>query len=210
MSTISNLTNPNAALQGAPQLAQAGATTAAAVTASTEAQAIGAVATDKAPGAERLANARLGDGWSEMSGTNSYQAMFGNQGYVKDGSDPELLSMLQSALSKAPELASTNLGQHVSMGKVGPEDIQTLQGFLEKKGFSVGSPGVDGKYGPLTHKALERFLNDEPPEGGDAAGADSASKKGGTQASAAGKAPGVDASSTVRKASATREAAVEA
>ena len=129
-----------------------------------QAPSLGAAGQDNAgpsehgPSASHVANSRLHDVWHGTASGSSYASVFGNQSYVKDGTDPQLLSMLQQALTKAPELQSTALGQHVAMGKVGPEDIQILQDFLQSKGISVGSPGVDGKYGPLTHAALERFL----------------------------------------------------
>jgi peptidoglycan hydrolase-like protein with peptidoglycan-binding domain len=111
-----------------------------------------------------VANSRLHEVWHGTASGSSYPQLFGQQSYVKDGSDPQLLSLLSEAVSKAPELQGTALGQHVAMGKVGPEDIQILQSFLESKGYSVGGPGVDGKYGPLTHSALERFLDGQPPD----------------------------------------------
>jgi hypothetical protein len=87
-----------------------------------------------------------------------------NEPYVKDGSDPQLLSILRQAIHKAPELQGTPLGEHLKAGHVGPEDIKILQRFLESKKYSVGSTGVDGLYGPRTNTALEAFLSGKPPD----------------------------------------------
>jgi hypothetical protein len=149
---------------------------------------------DLGPSQQRLANAKLGQSWSDISSGDSYKAMFGNQPYVKDGSDPQLLSLLQQALQKAPELQSTPLAEHVAAGKVGPEDIKSLQSFLQSKGYSVGPPGVDGKFGPLTDKALEHFLHGDPADAASSAGASrsssvAASSPGHASAPASSQAP---------------------
>lgn len=88
----------------------------------------------------------------------SYRERFGHRGYVKDGADPALLELARAAVAKAPELARTPLGQAIADGRLSPDDVKTLQQFLEARGFSVGDTGVDGKYGPRTHRALAAFL----------------------------------------------------
>ena len=109
----------------------------------------------------RLANAKLGQGWSNVAQGSGYHQLFGDASYVKDGSDPQLLSLLQEALAQSPELQGTSLAAAVQRGKVGPDDVKELQQFLQSKGISCGSTGVDGKYGPRTHGALESFLRGE-------------------------------------------------
>jgi hypothetical protein len=106
-----------------------------------------------------VSNQNLSQAWGDYAGAPDYKQLFGSASYVKNGSDPQLLSMLQAALQKAPELRGSSLEAHVQAGKVGPDDMKELQQFLESKGLSVGSTGVDGKYGPNTHGALQSFLN---------------------------------------------------
>lgn len=134
---------------------------------------------DRGPGAASLANARLGGAWSGVGSVSSYGQLFGDASYVKNGSDPQLLQLLQQALERAPELQGTALAQHVQSGHVGEQDVQILQNFLQSKGYSVGSTGVDGKYGPRTHHALEGFLEGKPPD----------SARGATTAPAATRTP---------------------
>jgi len=109
----------------------------------------------------------LGNAWHDTASgsqsTNHYQALFGNQSYVKNGSDPKLLALLTMALIKDPALQSTQLGADVQSGHVTEADIKILQQELESKGYSCGKCGVDGKYGPDTNGALEAFLNGDPP-----------------------------------------------
>ncbi|MGV8123188.1 MAG: peptidoglycan-binding protein [Candidatus Xenobiia bacterium LiM19] len=86
------------------------------------------------------------------------------ESYVKDGSDPQMLEAIRMVLDNAPELQGTELAAHVQSGQVERNDIQALQRFLESKGYSVGSTGVDGLYGPRTDHALRGFLSGAPPE----------------------------------------------
>lgn len=95
------------------------------------------------------------------------------ESYVKDGSDPQMLEAIRMVLDNAPELQGTELAAHVQGGQVERNDIQMLQRFLESKGYSVGSTGIDGLYGPRTDHALRGFLSGAPPES-------QASKSGGT------------------------------
>jgi hypothetical protein len=92
-----------------------------------------------------------------------YSDTFGNHSYVKDGSNPAMLALMSRAVASHPELASGPLGQDVNKGHVGPQQVQALQQFLQSKGYSVGSKGVDGKFGPDTHAALASLLNGQSP-----------------------------------------------
>jgi hypothetical protein len=93
-----------------------------------------------------------------------YPSALQGQSFIKDGSDPELLGLLNQVIEKAPELQGTSLAAGAKAGHVTPADIQVLQNFLESKNYSVGTPGADGLYGPLTHKALSGFLTGAPPD----------------------------------------------
>ncbi len=92
----------------------------------------------------------------------AYRERFGRQGYVKNGADPALLELARAAVARAPELARTPLGQAIADGRLEPDDVKGLQRFLEARGFNVGDTGVDGKYGPRTHRALTAFLEGRP------------------------------------------------
>lgn len=125
------------------------------------------------------------------------------ESYVKDGSDPQMLEAIRMVLDNAPELQGTELAAHVQSGHVERNDIQALQRFLESKGYSVGSTGVDGLYGPRTDHALRGFLSGTPPESqisksgsaGQAApasqGSNTASGSSGTQGSSAQQASNI-------------------
>ena len=93
----------------------------------------------------------------------SYRATFGHQSYVKDGRNPALLKLMSRAIAAHPQLADGPLGQGVSRGHVGPQEVRALQSFLRSKGYSVGPKGIDGKFGPDTHAALAGMLNGHPP-----------------------------------------------
>jgi len=92
------------------------------------------------------------------AGDRSYRALFGNRAYVTDGAEPKLLERAGQVLARTPELAESQLARSVAAGKLEPGDVAELQRFLQDRGFSVGAPGADGKYGPLTHSALQGFL----------------------------------------------------
>lgn len=93
-----------------------------------------------------------------------YGETFGTKSYVKDGTDPAQLGLMQRAVAAHPELANGPLGQGVQQGNVGPQEVKALQAYLESKGYSVGPKGGDGKFGPDTHAALANMLNGHPPE----------------------------------------------
>lgn len=125
------------------------------------------------------------------------------ESYVKDGSDPQMLEAIRMVLDNAPELQGTELAAHVQGGQVERNDIQMLQRFLESKGYSVGSTGIDGLYGPRTDHALRGFISGAPPESqtsrsggtGQAAPAIQGSNTGaanvGTQGASAGQASNI-------------------
>lgn len=92
-----------------------------------------------------------------------YDKTFGQAGYVKDGADANLLGLARRVAATSPELANGPFGQSAKNGVLSRDDVKTLQRHLESKGYSVGDTGVDGKYGPRTHRALAAFLAGDPP-----------------------------------------------
>jgi flagellum-specific peptidoglycan hydrolase FlgJ len=107
----------------------------------------------------------IGDNTPLLQGEKvpGYQETFGNQSYVKDGSNKDLLGLAQKVVDKNPALKDSPLAQHIKGGQLGPEDVKALQGELQSKGFDVGKTGVDGKYGPNTHAALQQLVGGEKP-----------------------------------------------
>ena len=94
----------------------------------------------------------------------AFETVFGEKSYVKDGADAELLGLARRAMRAAPELAAGRLADGTAAGSLGPESVKAMQKMLEDRGYPVGDTGVDGKYGPRTHRALRAFLNGEAPE----------------------------------------------
>jgi hypothetical protein len=82
-----------------------------------------------------------------------FKTTFGDQSYVKDLADENLLSLLSQVGDICPEVA-----QKAQNGKLTKSDIATLQTKLEEKGFSVGKAGSDGKFGKDTFSAVSEFL----------------------------------------------------
>lgn len=93
----------------------------------------------------------------------SYDQLFGQRSYVKEGTDAQLVALVRQAVAQSPELANGPLAAAATAGTVGPHEVRALQQHLESKGYSVGRTGVDGKYGPLTHQAMSDFLAGKPP-----------------------------------------------
>jgi hypothetical protein len=118
-----------------------------------------------------------------------YPEALKTQSFIKDGSDPELLGLINQVLERAPELQGSSLAANAKGGRVSATDIQELQRFLESKGYSVGSTGVDGLYGPRTHRALEGFLTGRAPDS--QGGAPAPSNNGGGLTGQAGTTPQV-------------------
>lgn len=51
----------------------------------------------------------------------------------------------------------------IQQGQLQTQDVKTVQGYLVQKGFNLATrkdpSGVDGQYGPKTHQALNRYLD---------------------------------------------------
>lgn len=88
----------------------------------------------------------------------AYSELFGNASWVRDGSNARLLELAGGVVQRAPELAGTRLAQNIESGTITRDDMRELQTFLQGQGHDVGRTGVDGKYGPLTHGALQAFM----------------------------------------------------
>jgi DNA invertase Pin-like site-specific DNA recombinase/peptidoglycan hydrolase-like protein with peptidoglycan-binding domain len=68
------------------------------------------------------------------------------------------------AAAPAPASAATNptpqLAQGVGMGDKPSAAVRHVQRVLHRQGYSLGRPGVDGRFGPLTDAAVRRFQAD--------------------------------------------------
>ena len=60
-----------------------------------------------------------------------------------------------AATTQAPELA-----QGAGMGDKPSAAVRRVQRVLKTQGYSLGPPGVDGRFGPLTDAAVRRFQGD--------------------------------------------------
>src|SRR3712207_3159467 len=49
------------------------------------------------------------------------------------------------------------LAEGVGMGATPSVRVRRVQLVLARRGFSLGAPGVDGRFGPLTAAAVRRF-----------------------------------------------------
>jgi peptidoglycan hydrolase-like protein with peptidoglycan-binding domain len=85
-----------------------------------------------------------------------YGKMFGDQSYVKNGRDSQLVGLMKQASNNNPALSG--VAEAAARGSIRQEDVRALQRELKSKGFDVGHKGADGKYGPETHKALQAML----------------------------------------------------
>ena len=117
---------------------------------------------DRGPGCARMANHQLFESWKGTAEGDSYHMLFGNQGYVQDLQDETLRGLLM----ELPDDACPGLKEKAQQGKLKESDIRDLQNYLVSKGYDVGPTGADGKYGPNTHRALEKMLNGQPPDMG--------------------------------------------
>lgn len=115
---------------------------------------------DGGPDGRTMISHKLNDNWKSMAAGDSYKLHFGKQPYVKDLKDENL----RGELMEIPEEACPGLQEKAKAGTLKPEDIKNLQSMLQSKGYDLGPGGVDGKFGPCTHKALEKFLNGEAPD----------------------------------------------
>ena len=61
-----------------------------------------------------------------------------------------------SAATSSHPVALAPLAQGVGMGAHPSSRVRRLQRVLERAGFDVGAPGVDGRFGPLTASAVRR------------------------------------------------------
>ena len=93
--------------------------------------------------------------------------------------------IVQASTETASPNASTEVvAQELAAGPPYPaedsEAVKALQTALESAGYSVGSTGIDGKYGPRTTAAVRAFKNDYSVDGAglsiDAAGLETLSK----------------------------------
>ncbi|NDD29267.1 MAG: hypothetical protein EB084_13475 [Proteobacteria bacterium] len=89
--------------------------------------------------------------------------------YVRDGSNKQLLDTLKAVVDSDPELKGSPLAKSVANGRVSADDIKQIQAYAQKKGYDVGSTGVDGKFGMRTSGALEQMLSDRGKGGAQAA-----------------------------------------
>ena len=56
-------------------------------------------------------------------------------------------------------IASTDNSELIDVGSKG-EGVKQIQNILKKNGYDLGEPGVDGKFGPITKKAIKKFQKD--------------------------------------------------
>jgi peptidoglycan hydrolase-like protein with peptidoglycan-binding domain/lysophospholipase L1-like esterase len=93
--------------------------------------------------------------------------------YVKIGKESVANNPIKGANLAATGTADTKSGDTTEAGlKSGPpyppeqaDAVKTLQKGLEAIGYSVGSTGIDGKYGPRTVRAVRAFKKDYKIEG---------------------------------------------
>lgn len=87
-----------------------------------------------------------------------YSKLHGAQGYVKDLADSKLVATARHVVAASPELKDSQLARNAALGTLSRADVRSLQQYLKNKGHGVGATGVDGKYGPRTHAALQGYL----------------------------------------------------
>src|SRR4051794_6102351 len=69
------------------------------------------------------------------------------------------LPSAQAATPQPSSASSVVLAQGVGMGGRPSVRVRRLQRILERAGFDVGLPGVDGRFGALTAAAVRRMQN---------------------------------------------------
>jgi DNA invertase Pin-like site-specific DNA recombinase/peptidoglycan hydrolase-like protein with peptidoglycan-binding domain len=73
-------------------------------------------------------------------------------------------AVVTTAAAPAPASAATKpvpqLAQGVGMGDKPSAAVRHVQRVLHRQGYSLGRPGVDGRFGPLTDAAVRRFQAD--------------------------------------------------
>lgn len=100
-----------------------------------------------------------------QQGGKDFQSTFGGS-YIKDFNSDEaraLLSQAASAIGSSGVPGSAQLAQTLAQGAADPKTVnkgavQALQSFLNAQGCPVGDAGTDGKLGPDTYKALQKFM----------------------------------------------------
>src|SRR5689334_4390502 len=73
--------------------------------------------------------------------------------------------VMTTAVAPAPAGAATTnpaplLAQGAGMGDKPSAAVRRVQRVLHSRGYSLGRPGVDGRFGPLTAAAVRRFQAD--------------------------------------------------
>ena len=73
-------------------------------------------------------------------------------------------AVVTTAVAPAPASAATTpapvLAQGAGMGAKPSPAVRRVQRVLHSRGYSLGRPGVDGRFGPLTDAAVRRFQAD--------------------------------------------------
>ena len=73
-------------------------------------------------------------------------------------------AVVTTAVAPAPASAATKhapvLAQGAGMGAKPSAAVRRVQRVLHSRGYSLGRPGVDGRFGPLTDAAVRRFQAD--------------------------------------------------
>jgi DNA invertase Pin-like site-specific DNA recombinase len=73
-------------------------------------------------------------------------------------------AVVTTATAPAPASAATKpapeLAQGAGMGAAPSAAVRRVQRVLHSRGYSLGRPGVDGRFGPLTDAAVRRFQAD--------------------------------------------------
>ena len=71
------------------------------------------------------------------------------------------LPAADAATARAVTSSSAVLSEGVGMGAAPSTRVRRVQRILDRRGFDLGPPGVDGRFGPLTAAAVRRMQ--DPP-----------------------------------------------
>ena len=128
---------------------------------------------DVGPNQANLSRGQLRNQWEGALGARpqqdskaNFEQAFGGA-YIKDFNSDNaraLLSQAASAIAQSGVPGSQELAQTLAQGAADPRTvnkgaIQKLQSFLQSQGCSVGEAGTDGKLGPDTFNALNKFMS---------------------------------------------------